>query len=74
MVKNRDHWTITAISRGGALTVTGRTGTVRLPTLYVRQHVELAYAETSHASQGVPSTTRCFSSMAPPTPAASTSP
>lgn len=51
MVKNRDHWQVTAISRG-AITVSGLTGTVRLPTLYVRQHVELAYAETSHASQG----------------------
>jgi conjugative relaxase-like TrwC/TraI family protein len=52
MVKNRDHWHITAISRGGAVTISRRTGTVRLPALYVRQHVELAYAETGHASQG----------------------
>ncbi len=52
MVKNRDTWTIDQIHRGGALTVTGRTGTVRLPAAYVREHVELAYAQTSHAAQG----------------------
>ena len=30
MVKNRDHWTIEHIHGDGAVTVTGRTGTVRL--------------------------------------------
>lgn len=52
MVKNRDHWEVAEAHRGGALTVSGRTGRVRLPADYVRAHVELAYAETSHANQG----------------------
>lgn len=52
MVKNRDRWTVEAINRDGSLTVVGRTGAVRLPSDYVREHVELAYAETSHANQG----------------------
>jgi conjugative relaxase-like TrwC/TraI family protein len=51
MVKNRDHWTVTAIT-GSGITVSGPTGTVTLPPGYVREYVELAYAETSHASQG----------------------
>jgi len=52
MVKNRDRWTVDAIHRDGSVTVTGRSGEVRLPKEYVAEHVELAYAETSHASQG----------------------
>lgn len=52
MVKNRDRWTVEAIHRDGTLTVAGKTGTVKLPADYVREHVELAYAETSHANQG----------------------
>lgn len=52
MVKNRDHWTITNIHQDGAITVTGTTGTVTLPADYVTQHLELGYAQTSHASQG----------------------
>lgn len=52
MVKNRDHWTVEKVHRDGSLTVDGRTGTVRLPADYVLEHVELAYAETSHANQG----------------------
>lgn len=52
MVKNRDRWTIDAIHRDGSVTVTGRSGEIRLPKEYVAEHVELAYAETSHASQG----------------------
>ncbi len=52
MVKNRDRWTIEAIHRDGSTTVEGRMGRVRLPAAYVTQHVELAYAQTSHASQG----------------------
>ncbi len=52
MVKNRDRWTIEAIHRDGAITVEGRTGRVRLPADYVAEHVELAYAQTCHASQG----------------------
>jgi len=52
MVKNRDQWEVLAIHRGGALTVSGSTGTVRLPPDYVAEWVELAYAQTSHANQG----------------------
>jgi ATP-dependent exoDNAse (exonuclease V) alpha subunit len=52
MVKNRDHWTITDIHRDGSVSVTGSTGSIRLPGEYVTGHVELGYAQTSHASQG----------------------
>lgn len=51
MVKNRDSWTVTAIS-GGGITVTGKTGSVTLPPGYVGDHVELGYAQTSHGAQG----------------------
>jgi RecA/RadA recombinase len=52
MVKNRDHWTITDIPDDRSVTVTGRTGTIRLPAEYVTEHLELGYAQTSHATQG----------------------
>jgi conjugative relaxase-like TrwC/TraI family protein len=52
MVKNRDHWTIEHIHGDGAVTVTGRTGTVRLSADYVAEDLELGYAQTSHATQG----------------------
>ena len=52
MVKNRDRWTVEMIHRDGSLSVAGKTGRVRLPADYVGDHVELAYAETSHANQG----------------------
>ncbi|MGA7096425.1 MAG: MobF family relaxase [Acidimicrobiia bacterium] len=52
MVKNRDHWTIQQIHADGTVTVTGPTGTVTLPAEYLNRHVELGYAQTSHASQG----------------------
>lgn len=52
MVKNRDHWTITAIHPDRSVTLIGRTGKVRLPVDYVAGNVELGYAQTSHASQG----------------------
>lgn len=52
MVKNRDHWTIETVHDDGGLTVAGRTGRVTLPADYVAAHVDLAYAETSHATQG----------------------
>ena len=31
MVKNRDQWEIDAVHPGGSLTVSGRSGTIRLP-------------------------------------------
>ncbi|MGI8807700.1 MAG: MobF family relaxase [Acidimicrobiales bacterium] len=43
MVKNRDQWEVEGVHPGGALTVSGKTGTVRLPADYVTEHVELAY-------------------------------
>lgn len=52
MVKNRDHWTVETVHDDGGLTVAGRTGRVALPADYVAAHVKLAYAETSHATQG----------------------
>ncbi len=52
MVKNRDRWTVAAVHRDGSLTVDGSTGRVTLPAEYVAADVELAYAETSHATQG----------------------
>lgn len=52
MVKNRDHWTITDIHRDRSITVTGSTGSIRLPADYLVSDVELGYAQTSHASQG----------------------
>ena len=51
-VANRDTWTVTAIERDGSLTVTGSVGQRSLPTVYVREHVELAYATTIHGAQG----------------------
>lgn len=52
MVKNRDHWIVAAVHDDGGITVAGRTGRVALPADYVAAHVELPYAETSHATQG----------------------
>ncbi len=51
MIRNRDQWTIDTIHRNGDLSIHGRSGTVRLPADYVQHHVELAYAQTSHATQ-----------------------
>jgi conjugative relaxase-like TrwC/TraI family protein len=52
MVKNRDQWTIEHIHPDGDVTLTGRAGSVRVPGDYARQHLELGYAQTSHATQG----------------------
>ena len=52
MVKNRDHWSIDAIHSDRSVTVTGHTGTIRLPAEYVAEHLQLGYAQTSHATQG----------------------
>ncbi|MGH8873527.1 MAG: hypothetical protein ACRDWS_16325 [Acidimicrobiia bacterium] len=52
MVKNRDHWTVIAVHPDRSLTVTGRTGTIRLAAEYVADHLQLGYAQTSHATQG----------------------
>jgi hypothetical protein len=52
MVKNRDRWTVESVHRDGTLSVAGKTSRVRLPADYVREHVDLGYAETSQADQG----------------------
>jgi hypothetical protein len=52
MIKNRDHWTIAHVHPDRSVTLTGRTGTVRLPPQYVAEDLELGYAQTSHATQG----------------------
>ena len=52
MVKNRDHWAIINIHADLSVTLTGRTGTIRLPAEYVAEDLELGYAQTSHATQG----------------------
>ena len=52
MVKNRDHWTIETIHHDKTVTLTGRTGTIPVPAGYAAEHVELGYAQTSHATQG----------------------
>ena len=54
-VKNGDRWTITHVSREGALTVRHNRShrTVRLPADYVRDSTGLGYATTIHGAQGV---------------------
>ncbi|MCW2813175.1 MAG: ATP-dependent exoDNAse [Nocardioides sp.] len=52
-VANRDQWHITGIDRDtGDLSVAGRRGTRVLPVGYATRHVELAYATTTHGTQG----------------------
>ena len=51
-VRNRDRWTVSVVHRNGDLTATGDSGTIKLPADYVAKHVELGYAQTSHAVQG----------------------
>jgi conjugative relaxase-like TrwC/TraI family protein len=54
-VKNGDRWTVLNADRDGGLRVqhrrTGRT--IHLPANYVRDFVELGYATTIHAAQGI---------------------
>jgi hypothetical protein len=52
MIKNRDQWTVAEIHPDLSVTLAGRTGTTRLPDEYVAEHVQLGYAQTSHATQG----------------------
>ncbi|MGW1341358.1 MobF family relaxase [Kribbella sp. NPDC002412] len=52
-VKNGDHWTVIHRWPDGSLTVRNHTGnTVTLPSTYVQESVELAYATTAHRAQG----------------------
>jgi ATP-dependent exoDNAse (exonuclease V) alpha subunit len=50
-VRNRDRFTITQVSADGVRAV-GDTGSVVLRADYLKEHVELGYAQTSHAGQG----------------------
>jgi ATP-dependent exoDNAse (exonuclease V) alpha subunit len=54
-VKNGDRWTVTLVSREGALTVRHNRShrTVKLPADYVRESTGLGYATTIHGAQGV---------------------
>ena len=52
MIRNREQWVIDTVHRNGDLGLHGRSGTIRIPADYVQHHVELAYAQTSHATQG----------------------
>ena len=53
-VRNRQTWTVGAISPAGDLTVTDpERGTVALPARYAARHVELGWAVTGYGSQGV---------------------
>jgi hypothetical protein len=53
-VKNGDEWTVSATHVDGSMTVTRVSGhgSVVLPTRYVAENVELAYASTAHRAQG----------------------
>ena len=54
-VKNGDRWTVTHVSREGALTVRHNRShrTVKLPADYLRESTGLGYATTIHGAQGV---------------------
>ncbi|WP_165547113.1 ATP-dependent DNA helicase [Kribbella sindirgiensis] len=52
-VKNGDHWTVIQRWPDGSLSVQNHRGdTVTLPSGYVQESVELAYATTAHRAQG----------------------
>jgi len=52
-VRNRQRWQVEEIGRDGSVVVRGRGGRVTLPADYAREHVELAYFQTVHSSQGL---------------------
>ena len=56
-VRNGDRWRITDVLPDGAVLATRLdkklTGTVILPTAYVRENVDLGYATTAHRAQGM---------------------
>jgi len=53
IVRNRDYWTIDAITADGGLAVTriDGHGTITFPPEYVREHVQLGYAATEPGNQ-----------------------
>ena len=54
-VKNGDRWTVTGVHPNGSITARhhGLSRTLRLPAGYVADHVQLGYASTVHAAQGL---------------------
>ena len=52
-VTNRQRWRVQHVYADGGIEVRGRGGTVKLPAEYAREHVQLAYFQTVHSSQGV---------------------
>jgi len=52
-VRNRQRWKVENISQDGSVVVRGRGGRLTLPLSYAREHVELAYFQTVHSSQGL---------------------
>ena len=53
-VRNGDQWRVAGSHADGSLTLQRRhgAGMVQVPAVYVREHVELAYASTAHRAQG----------------------
>jgi conjugative relaxase-like TrwC/TraI family protein len=53
-VRNHDRWRVEGVNADGSLDVSHveQTARVRLPALYVSEHVELGYADTGHGVQG----------------------
>ncbi|SDE33003.1 MobF family relaxase [Nocardioides lianchengensis] len=51
-VANRETWTITHISEGGAVSLAGGRGERVLPADYAGRHLALAYATTAYGAQG----------------------
>jgi len=52
-VRNRDRWKVRSVDQAsGTVLLEGSTGRVLIPANYLAEHVELGYAQTSHASQG----------------------
>jgi conjugative relaxase-like TrwC/TraI family protein len=56
-VRNGDRWTVTGVHQNGSVDIRRydrRWGsTVRIPADYVKHHLELGYAVTSHRAQGI---------------------
>ena len=52
-IANRHRWTVTAVHADGAIDVNGPQGGARLDPGYVADYVELGYAGTVHAAQGI---------------------
>jgi conjugative relaxase-like TrwC/TraI family protein len=52
-VRNRQRWRVEQVTSDGRIVVRGRGGQVTLPTDYAREHVDLAYFQTVHSSQGL---------------------